>query len=93
MLSEDGILVQLVPNNIYKNVFAEDLRSMLCTHITQIDIFPSQNLIEEVLTSTSIFVYEANAQPDEIICRDNTNKHDYHIKRSSLKHWCEKENK
>ena len=85
MLSEDGILVQLVPNNIYKNVFAEDLRSMLCTHITQIDIFPSQNLFEEVLTSTSIFVYEANAQPDEIICRDNTNKHDYHIKRSSLK--------
>lgn len=85
ILSEDGILVQLVPNNIYKNVFAEDLRSMLCTHITQIDIFPSQNLFEEVLTSTSIFVYEANAQPDEIICRDNTSKHEYHIKRSNLK--------
>ncbi len=84
MLSENGILVQLVPNNIYKNVFAEDLRSMLCTHITQIDIFPSQHLFEEVLTSTSIFVYEANAQSEEIICRDNTSKHEYRIKRSSL---------
>lgn len=85
LLSEDGILVQLVPNNIYKNVYAEDLRSMLCMHITKIDIFPSQNLFEDVLTSTSLFVYEAAAHSEDIICRDDTSKCNYCIKRSSLK--------
>lgn len=84
MLSKNGTLVQLVPNNIYKNVFAEELRAMMCTHITQIELFPAQKLFDEVLTSTSIFVYEMYVCSDEVLCRDNTNKQNYLFKRAEL---------
>ena len=84
LLSERGVLVQLVPNNIYKNVFAEDLRNMLRPHITRIDIFPAQKLFKDVLTSTSIFVYERSSQNEEVLCKDITSKRDYRIKRDSL---------
>lgn len=84
LLSETGVLVYLVPNNIYKNVFAEDLRNMLRPHITRIDIFPAQKLFKDVLTSTSIFVYERSSQEEDILCKDITSKHDYRIKRDNL---------
>lgn len=84
MLGKNGILVELVPNNIYKNVFAENLRAMLRPCITRIDIFPAQKLFKEVLTSASIFVYIDSTRSEKVLCRDITGKQDYLIERKAL---------
>ncbi len=40
LLNTNGKLVQLVPSNIYKNVFAEELRKLLQSHISLILDYP-----------------------------------------------------
>lgn len=58
LLKPSGKLVQLIPNNIYKNVFAQKLREMLSDHIAVIMDYPDQKLFDDALTSISIFLYD-----------------------------------
>lgn len=67
-LSPRGKLVQLVPNSIYKNVFAEELRERLCKHISQINIYPTQKIFKDALTSTSIFLYDSMCADNNVTC-------------------------
>lgn len=57
-LKETGKLVQLVPNNIFKNVFANKLREFLKDHISVIYDYPNQKLFDKTLTSVSVFLYD-----------------------------------
>lgn len=57
-LKSTGKLVQLVPNNIYKNVFARNLRNLLLGHISTIIDYPNQKLFDKALTSVSVFLYD-----------------------------------
>ena len=57
-LKETGKLVQLIPNNIYKNVFAKKLRELLADHMSTILDYPDQKLFDKTLTSVSIFLYD-----------------------------------
>lgn len=57
-LKSTGKLVQLIPNNIYKNVFAKNLRNILIDHISTILDYPNQRLFDKTLTSVSIFLYD-----------------------------------
>lgn len=83
-LSPEGKLVQLIPNNIYKNVFAEKLRDRLRPHIKQINIYPSQKLFDEVLTSTSIFLYDNSCINDTVRCINKTLNDEHFIEREKL---------
>ena len=84
ILSENGKLVQLVPNNIYKNVFAKRLRELLKPHIKQINIYPAQKLFDEVLTSNSIFLYDAGDMVRNVKIRDITSRTSRVVSRGSL---------
>lgn len=57
-LKDTGKLVQLIPNNIYKNVFAKKLRELLLPHISVIRDYPNQKLFDKTLTSVSVFLYD-----------------------------------
>lgn len=57
-LNETGKLVQLIPNNIYKNVFAKKLRELLIDHVSTVLDYPDQKLFDKTLTSVSIFLYD-----------------------------------
>lgn len=57
-LNNTGKLVQLIPNNIYKNVFGQRLRTLLADHISIIYDYPNQKLFDKALTSVSIFLYD-----------------------------------
>lgn len=57
-LNETGKLVQLIPNNIYKNVFAKKLRELLVDHVSTVLDYPDQKLFDKALTSVSIFLYD-----------------------------------
>ena len=61
-LNEQGKLVQLIPNNVYKNVFAEKLRELIQPCLSEILDFPSQKIFSDALTSSSIFLYDKNYQ-------------------------------
>lgn len=84
-LSEKGKLVQLVPNNIYKNVFAEKLRELIKPHIAQINIYPAQKLFDETLTSNSIFLYDLKVAKEKVRVTDITSKTTISINRDFLK--------
>ena len=83
-LNTNGKLVQLVPSNIYKNVFGNKLRTILRDHIMIILDYPSQKIFEGVLTSTSIFLYD-KAREEEHVCYKNvTEQTELQIARASL---------
>lgn len=71
-LSPIGIMVQLVPNNIFKNVFANDLRITLSDHIKDIFDYPNNKLFAHTLTSTSIFLYDNNYNKKELKYHNTT---------------------
>lgn len=84
LLSESGKLIQLVPNNIYKNVFANHLRSLLCRHITAIYDYPEQKLFGETLTTVSIFCYDAASSIDRFLYVNKTDNNSITIARNTL---------
>ena len=62
LLSEMGKLVQLVPTNIYKNVFGKNLRSILLPHIDVIKEYPGVRLFADTLTSSTVFLFDKAIQ-------------------------------
>lgn len=88
LLNEKGKLVQLIPNNIYKNVFAEQLRELLKPNISLIRDYPNQKLFGKALTSISVFLYDKNDENDLIKYENVTNGQEIKISRSNLsKKW------
>lgn len=83
-LKDTGKLVQLIPNNIYKNVFAKKLRELLVDHIISIYDYPNQKLFDKTLTSVSIFLYDRGNNSDNINYENITEKIKTDIARQSL---------
>lgn len=84
LLSEKGKLVQLIPNNIYKNVFAEQLRSLLKPHISVVRDYPNQKLFGKVLTSISVFLYDKSTSSDKLDYENETDGIKFSISRARL---------
>ena len=83
-LSASGKLVQLVPSNIYKNVFAEELRMLLKPYISVVLEYPSKNIFAGALTSTSIFLYDKCMQEEYVQYYNITENKKLQIPRTSL---------
>lgn len=76
LLTNTGKLIQLIPNNIFKNVFAQKLRELLKPHISKIIDYPNQKLFGKALTSISVFLFDKSNSDDELQyenATDNTN--------------------
>lgn len=58
-LSKNGKMAYLIPTNILKNVFAQDLRNILLDKITKIFDYTTEKIFKNVLTSSSIIVCES----------------------------------
>lgn len=84
LLSEKGKLVQLIPNNIYKNVFAEQVRSLLKPYISTVRDYPNQKLFGKALTSISVFLYDKSIASDNINYENVTDGIKISIPRASL---------
>jgi len=83
-LSEHGRLVQLIPGNIYKNVFADRLRDLLKPHLEIVWEYPAQKMFGDTLTSSSIFLYNNACNSDDIQYKNVTANKTSIIPRSSL---------
>lgn len=55
-LAENGSMVYLIPNSIYKNVYAQDLRELILRYIEEIRDYPNQKLFENAMTSSAIML-------------------------------------
>lgn len=84
LLSPTGKLVQLVPANIYKNVFGENLREILKPHISLINEYPEQTLFNDTLTSSTIFLFDKLCTSSDVEYNNVTTGYSSKIPRSSL---------
>ncbi len=55
-LSSNGSMVYLIPNSIYKNVYAQDLRDLILEYIEEIRDYPNQKLFNNAMTSSAIML-------------------------------------
>lgn len=84
LLNEYGRLVQLVPTNIYKNVFGKKLRELLYPHICEIREYPGWELFDKTLTSSTVFLYDKTNKSEVITYIDVPAVRKTDIIRSSL---------
>lgn len=68
-LSEKGSLVYIIPSNIFKNVFAEELRNIIKKDIYSIDDFPSEKIFGKVLVSPAIISIIKGNNSSELLYR------------------------
>lgn len=83
-LSANGKMVQLIPSNIFKNVYAESLRKMLQQNVTVIFDYPTQNIFKSTLTSSSILLYEKICESKYIKYKNITQNSELTINRNKL---------
>ena len=84
LLKDTGKLVQLIPNNIYKNVFAQKLRDILKEHLSIVYDYPNQKLFDKTLTSVSLFLYKQDNISDDIQYKNHTSNQNRIISRRGL---------
>lgn len=85
LLKHSGKMVQLVPSNIYKNVFANKLRDLLLPDISIIWEYPNNQLFDSTLTSSSIFLLTKECKCTTISYRNVTEGIDTNIEKVFLR--------
>lgn len=55
-LAPDGLLAYIIPNSIFKNVYAKELRTLMQPHISKIIDYSGENIFNDALTSSVIFI-------------------------------------
>jgi len=94
LLKHTGKLGYLIPNNIFKNQFGENIRTMMLPHLSKIKDFKSKKLFKEkttfkdILTSSSIIICEGKKHNRNIIYLDATRGERFTLRKKSLvKKW------
>ena len=83
-LGKNGKMAYLMPTNIFKNVFAKDLRNILLDKITKIFDYTTEKIFKNVLTSSSIIVCEFANKYSNIKYYDISNKKTLLIDKTNL---------
>lgn len=83
-LNNSGKLAYLIPTNIFKNVFAKELRSLLKEKITKILDYKTTKIFKNVLTSSSIIICNLDCYETSIDYYDISNNNHIFIERESL---------
>ena len=80
-----GKMAYLIPNSIFKNVFAQNLRDMIITNITNIIDYKYTHIFGNVLTSSAIIIIDKNEIIDKIFYNDVDNDNKFEIDKKKLK--------
>lgn len=84
LLNDTGKMVQLIPSNVYKNVFAESLRKLLSPNLSVVLEYPTQKMFGETLTSSSIFLFDKLCTTEFIKYKNVTKNFTANISRQLL---------
>lgn len=82
-LNDKGVLLYIIPSNIFKNVFANDLRKLIINDIVEIIDYPEEKVFEDVLVSPAIIKIVKGSKSKTIKYSNNSKKLD--IEKSNLK--------
>ena len=84
MLAVDGKLIQLIPSNIYKNVFADNLRKLLLPQIVSIWEYPNIKMFGLTLTSSSIFLFDKMCTSNNFEYKNITENNSFKMSKDTL---------
>ncbi|OSB04550.1 SAM-dependent methyltransferase [Clostridium botulinum] len=83
-LKDDGKMVYLIPNSIFKNVFAKKLREMIMEHLMIIFDYSNQKLFNNALTSSAVMVLQKNSKLQKFQYKNITKSNIYNIDKNKL---------
>ena len=83
-LEDNGKLAYLIPTSIFKNVYAENLRTYMLPHISKIIDFKTEKVFEKALVATSILICEKNIKEKSIEYTNKDTRLKRKIKKSDL---------
>ncbi|WP_314043224.1 Eco57I restriction-modification methylase domain-containing protein [Streptococcus cristatus] len=84
-LSKDsGKMAYLIPNSIFKNVFAQNLRDMIVTNIKNIIDYKHTHIFGNVLTSSAIIIIDNSEIYDKVFYNDIDNNAKFKIDKKFL---------
>lgn len=81
-LNYNGSLVYIIPSNIFKNAFADKLRSIIKKDIVSIDDYPSEKVFEKVLVSPAIICVVKGSSTPRLVYRSTNSEKE--INKNSL---------
>lgn len=94
-LNETGKMAYLVPSNIFKNVHANELRSLIKENLIAIYDYTNQRIFKDILTSSSVIIIDKSTNTDHCSYHDlnknkliNINKASLHEKWIFKKNFC-----
>lgn len=92
-LNDKGKMAYLIPNSIFKNVFAQQLREYIKTNLTDIYDYTTQKLFtkknlesieKDILTSSAVIIIDKNKNTKSINYHDIINKKEFKINKKNL---------
>lgn len=93
-LKENGKMAYLIPNSIFKNVFAQQLREYIKPNLTDIYDYTTQKLFtkknlesidKDILTSSAVIIIDKSKQTRSIKYHDIVNNQEIEIMKDDLK--------
>ncbi len=84
MLSEDGRLAYLIPNNIFKNRFADKLRIFILPYLSKIIDYTTEKLFKNKLTSSAIIICEGLRHNKKIYYKEVVNNRKIQLSKNDL---------
>lgn len=85
-LADDGKLAYLIPNNIFKNRFADRLRVFMLPHLSVIIDYTTEKLFENKLTSSAIIICNGSHHNNDIQYVDKVKNREIKLDKTNLTH-------
>lgn len=82
----DGKMIYIIPNSIFKNVYAERIRRIMLPLIKSIYDYKESTVFETALTSPAIILFDRSSEVTNVKYIDEDNKHSINIKKQNLIH-------
>lgn len=83
-LKDGGKMIYLIPNSIFKNIFAKQLRKTIMKHLINIFDYPNQKLFQNALTSSALILLVKNSN-EQIFQYNNVSKNiNFNIDKKTL---------
>lgn len=73
LLKDGGRMAMITPANMFKTVFAENLREIIKPELTHIIDCSSQNIFDKVLTTPAITIYKKGCHSELLQYKESTN--------------------
>ncbi len=70
LLKQNGRMIMITPANMFKTVFAENLRDMIKPQLTHIIDCSSKKIFDKVLTTPAITIYKKGCQSNILIYKE-----------------------